>query len=536
MARVAEGARPAAALPLGPLAAPPSTRGRPSAPGSPGAASVAVNPWLLVGVVMVGNFLGPLYSSVANVVLPNLVASFGSDVDTMQWVISGYMLGYSIAMPLAGWMADTFGRRRMYLSGLALFTVASVLTAFAWDAPSLIGFRVLQAIGGGIVSPTSMALIVDVVPAQQRGKALGVWGLGMMLAPTFGPAVSGWIVDNLDDWRPIFFLGIPFGIAGLMLAFAKLPHDDRRIGRAPFDAWGFGLLTTALASFLIPLTQGNRLGWDDPYIQGGFVLAALTFAGFIRRELHTEHPMIDLSLFGERTFALAAGLRGILGMAFYLPIFLLPLFTQNILGWPATLSGLVLVPAGLTMALLMPLAGTLSDRIGARMLVLTGVAIAAAGTLLFARIDIDWDANRIAIDSLIRTAALGLMFTPLTAVALAAVPRNRAGSASGILNTIWQVGGSLGIAVGQTFLTNRIASRLSEAAGSATLSRPAVVRALHELALRFSPAAAQAMLAKQVAMFSTVQAYGDTFLLAAIVMALGVPAALLLPSKRRTGS
>jgi DHA2 family multidrug resistance protein len=244
--------------------------------------------------------------------------------------------------------------------------------------------------------------------------------------------------------------------------------------------------------------------------------------------------MIDLSLFGGRTFALAAGLRGILGMAFYLPIFLLPLFTQNILGWPATLSGLVLVPAGLTMAFLMPVAGALSDRIGARVLVFSGVAIAAVGTLLFAQIDIDWDVNRIAIDSLIRTAALGLMFTPLTAVALAAVPRNRAGSASGVLNTIWQVGGSLGIALGQTFLTNRVAARLSEAAGSAVLSRPAVAQEMSELTARFSPAAAHAMLMKQVTMVATVQAYGDTFLLAAIVMALGVPAALLLPRMRRS--
>jgi len=164
MAAIVEGPRLASPLPAPRF---------PEAAGAP-----AVNPWLLVGVVMVGNFLGPLYSSVANIVLPNLVASFGSDVDTMEWVITGYMLGYSIAMPVAGWLADTFGRRRIYLIGLSLFTVASVATAFSWDAPSLIAFRILQAVGGGIVSPTSMALIVDVVPARQRGRALGVWGWG----------------------------------------------------------------------------------------------------------------------------------------------------------------------------------------------------------------------------------------------------------------------------------------------------------------------------------------------------------------------
>jgi EmrB/QacA subfamily drug resistance transporter len=500
-------------------------------PAVPGKLSTQ-SPWVLIGVVMVGNFLGPLYSSVANVVLPNLVASFGSDVETMEWVVTGYMLGYSIAMPVAGWLADTFGRRRMYLIGLALFTAASILTAVAWDSSSLIAFRILQAIGGGIVSPTAMALIADVVPPQQRGRALGVWGLGMMLAPTFGPVVSGWIVDNFDQWRLIFLLGIPFGVIGLVLAYVKLPHDDARIGRAPFDVWGFGLLTVALAAFLIPLTQGERVGWGDPSILGSFALATASFAGFIWRELRTPHPMMDLTLFHERTFSIAVGLRSVLGMGYYFAIFLLPLFTQNVLGWTPTLSGLVLLPAGLAMALLMPLSGSLSDVIGARWLVVAGVAIATAGTLLFASIDIDWDVNRITIDALIRTAALGLMFTPLTAVALASVPRTRAGSASGILNTVWQVGGSLGIAIGQTYLTTRTAAHLSDDAGAVVLSRPAIAHAMQTLGAQFTPSVAQAMLAKQTALMATVQAYGDTFLLATLVMACGIPAALLLPGMR----
>jgi MFS family permease len=151
------------------------------------------NPWVIIGAVMVGYFLGPLYSSVANVALPNLVAAFGSDIDTMQWVVTGYMLGYSVTMPVAGWLADAFGRRRIFMLGVALFTVSSVMCALAWDAPSLILFRILQAVGGGLISPTAMAIITDVVPMSQRGRALGVWGLGMMLAPAFGPVISGWI-------------------------------------------------------------------------------------------------------------------------------------------------------------------------------------------------------------------------------------------------------------------------------------------------------------------------------------------------------
>jgi DHA2 family multidrug resistance protein len=493
------------------------------------------SPWVLIGVVMVGYFLAPLYSSVANVALPNLVSAFGSDIDTMEWVVTGYMLGYAISMPVAGWLADTLGRRRIYLIGLAIFTGASILASCAWDANSIIAFRILQAIGGGLVSPTAMALIMDVVPPAQRGKALGVWGMGMMLAPSFGPTISGWIVDNLDDWRPIFLVGVPIGILGFALAAWKIPKEEDAVDRVPppFDVPGFSLLSTALAAFLIPLSQADRLGWDDSWIRASLVLSALAFAGFIYRELRTRNPMMALELFAQRTFALAVGLRAIVGMGYYFAIFLLPLFTQDILGWTPTLSGLVLMPAGIAMALLMPVAGTLSDRLGARPFVIAGVTLAVFGTFLFARIDVDWTFGRIATDALIRTAALGLLFTPLTSVALSVVPRSRAGQASGILNTVWQVGGSVGIAVGQTYLTARAALHLSENAGAATLAHAGFVNGMQALATQVPAHVARILAAQQVALMSQVQAYGDTFLFATIVMALGIPAALLLPGRRR---
>ncbi|HTW84834.1 MAG TPA: DHA2 family efflux MFS transporter permease subunit [Candidatus Sulfotelmatobacter sp.] len=494
------------------------------------------NPWVIIGVIMVGYFLGPLYSSVANVALPNLVAAFGSDIDTMEWVVTGYMLGYSISMPVAGWLADTLGRRRVYLAGLALFAVASILASFAWDANSIIVFRILQAVGGGLVSPTAMAIIMDVVPPAQRGRALGVWGMGMMLAPSFGPTISGWIVDNLDDWRPIFLIGVPLAILGFVLALAKIPHDEDALDKPappPFDVPGFSLLSTALAAFLIPLSQADRVGWDDGWIQLSLAVAALAFVGFLWRELRTPAPMMALSLFAERTFALAVGLRAIVGMGYYFAIFLLPLFTQDVLGWTPTLSGLVLMPAGIVMALLMPVAGTLSDKIGSRPFVLAGVVIATAGTFLFARIDVDWSFSRIATDALIRTGALGLLFTPLTTVALSVVPRNRSGQASGILNTVWQVGGSVGIAIGQTYLTAKTALHLSENAGAATLAHPGFVQGLSAMATHVPAHVAQILAAQQVAMMSQVQAYGDTFLFATVVMALGIPAAMLLPGRKR---
>jgi len=500
------------------------------------APSAAVNPIAVVAVVMLGNFLGPLYSSTPNVLIPNLVATFGSDVDTMQWVLTGYMLGYSVTMPLAGWLADTYGRKRIFLIGLAVFTVASVLACLSWDASSLIGFRILQAIGGGLISPTGMAIITDVIPPAQRGTALGLWGMGMMLAPSFGPWISGWIVDNLDDWHLVFWLGVPIGVVGLIAAARVLPPSEDRAHRdPPFDAVGFATLSSALTLFLIPLTQGNRLGWDDPAIIGSLLASVVVFAVFTWNELRASSPMIDLSLFRDTGFSVAVALRGVLAVGYYFAIFLLPLFTQTILGWPAALAGLVVLPAGLAMAALMPISGWISDRIGARWLVFTGMTIATVGSFFFATIDTDWTFARLAGDNVIRTGALGLLFTPLTLAALTNVPRNRVGNASGILNTVWQVAGSVGIAVGQAYLTTQTANRYVGVVSSLNLRRlpvNAYVAHMHALGLAHHLPSANILLARLAAQVAIVRAYGDVFLLGAMIVAVATPFALLLPHKR----
>jgi EmrB/QacA subfamily drug resistance transporter len=502
------------------------------------AAAAALSPAAVLGIVMLGNFLGPLYSSTANVIIPNLIASFGSDVDTMEWVVTGYMLGYSITMPLAGWLADTLGRRRMFLIGLCIFTGFSIAASMAWSTSSLIAFRILQAVGGGIISPTGMAIVTDVIPPKDRGKAFGLWGMGMMLAPAFGPWISGLIVDNMDDWRPIFLLGVPFGVAGLLAAMHYLPKSEDRPHQEPgkFDLPGFALLSSSLTAFLIPLTQGNRVGWDDTSIRVSLAASVVLFVSFIVRELRTKAPMLDLSLFRDRVFSIATSLRFVLGMGYYFSIFLLPLFTQNILGWDATQSGIILMPAGLAMAVLMPISGYLVDKIGARVLIFSGMVLAAYGTLLFAGIDTDWTMQHIIVVNVIRTAALGLLFTPLTTAALVNVPRHRTGAASGILNTIWQVGGSLGIAVGQTYLTSRTAARYAEVASSLVSDRAPVAGFYAKLqamadAHHWPAGTPHAMLAQIAQGMAVVRAYDDTFLLGALLIGACAPLALLLRYK-----
>jgi EmrB/QacA subfamily drug resistance transporter len=383
-----------------------------------------------------------------------------------------------------------------------------------------------------------MAIITDVVPPRQRGRALGVWGMGTMLAPAFAPFVAGWIIDDFNDWRLIFALGVPIGIAGFALAYAFVPAaEDRAHERPAFDTVGALLLTAALSALLIPLSQVDRLGWDDAGVRTSFVVSALTFAGFIRRELTASAPMLDLSLFRSLTFSVAVALRAAMGMGYYFALFLLPLFTQDVMNWPPTISGLVLIPGGLATAFLMPLSGWLSEKIGSRALVFAGMGLAAYGTLLFAHLDTTWTPGHIALDMVVRNAALGLMFTPLTTAALSVVPRQRTGAASGILNTVWQVAGSLGIAIGQTYLTDRTALHLAENAGGVTHASAIAAGALRDLGAVLQqhglpPSGASALLAQMGAQIASVQAYGDTFVFAAIVLALATPLALLLRSGR----
>jgi EmrB/QacA subfamily drug resistance transporter len=331
-------------------------------------------------------------------------------------------------------------------------------------------------------------------------------------------------------------LGVPIGLAALAVAARVLPADDlRRAVRTRFDVVGFGLLTTSLVALLVPLSQGTRIGWDDLAIQASFVLAAVTFVGFVVYELRVDAPLLDLRLFKQSAFALPVILRAVLAVGYYVAIYLLPLFTQTLLGWTPTLSGFALVPGGIIMALLMPVAGSLADRFGTRPLAVTGLALLAVGTFGFAK---GWDVTRVALENVVRSVGLACLFTPLTSAALGSVPRAKAGAASGIVNTVWQVCGSIGISLAQAYLDVREWTRYSDAAGSVVQSRSAVQNAMWDDAAIVRHAgplargAVAAMLHLRVENAADVRAYGDTFAVGALVVALALPVAFALRRRK----
>ncbi|HTB34895.1 MAG TPA: DHA2 family efflux MFS transporter permease subunit, partial [bacterium] len=236
--------------------------------------------WNVLIVVMIGTMMAALDSSIVNISLPDMMAAFGVGVDDIEWVATGYMLAYAVFIPMAAWFKDRLGHRNLYLAALAIFTLGSLLCGLAWNLPSLIAARVLQALGGGFLTPIGMSMVSEVFPPKERGRALGLWGVGVIAGPALGPTLGGYLTKNVG-WRSIFLVNIPIGVVlvlmGLVLVKRDRPHPS---ARKPFDTWGFLFLATFLVCFLLGLSKGEHEGWTSTYILTCFSLSALSAVGF----------------------------------------------------------------------------------------------------------------------------------------------------------------------------------------------------------------------------------------------------------------
>ena len=288
--------------------------------------------WRVLGVVMLGTFMSALDSSIVNVSLPNMMASFGASVDDIEWVVTGYMLGFSTFMPLTAWLRDRVGYRVLYIASLAVFIAGSALCGIAPNLPALVLARVIQAFGGGAITPTGLAMIAEVFPPKERGRALGLWGVGVVVGPAFGPTLGGYLTETLG-WRSIFNINLPIGIVGLLAASRILrvdkPHAQTSRG---FDLPGFVLLTTFLVAALLGLSNGNREGWSSSYVVTCALVTSVSFVLFLAVESIVSARILDLGLFRSPQFTVAMVVTAARSVALYGGIFLLPLFLQDLMG------------------------------------------------------------------------------------------------------------------------------------------------------------------------------------------------------------
>jgi EmrB/QacA subfamily drug resistance transporter len=402
--------------------------------------------WWTLGAVSFGLFMIMLDNTIVNVALPSIQQDLNIGVSELEWVFNGYALTFGVLMLTGGKLADMLGRRRIFVAGLVIFTVASLACGLAASAGMLIGARVVQGAGSALMNPATLSIITATFPPRQRGMAIGIWAGVSAMALAIGPLVGGLITEHWS-WNWIFFINVPIGI--LAIVVARLVIDESRDMSAEQRLDLPGLLSSAIALFALTygLIEANTYGWTSPRILALFGLAAVAFAVFIVLELRQRVPMLDLKLFKNGTFAGANSVMLLVGLAMFGVFFYNSLFLQNIIGWSAVQTGASFLPMTVLIILVAPIAGKYSDRVGSRWLMGSGMVLLAISLFIFSRLDATSNFWDILPGLLIGGLGMAVVMTPTTAAAMGSVPVDKAGVGSAVLNSGRQVGGALGIAV-----------------------------------------------------------------------------------------
>jgi len=473
-------------------------------------------------VVMTGTFMAILDSSIVNVGLPYIMTSLGIPLDEAEWILTAFMLAAAVSMPLTGWIGDRMGYGRMYLSCLAVFVIGSAMCSMAWNADSLIAARVVQAVGAGIMQPAGMAMIIQVFEPRERGRAIGVWGIGAMVAPTIGPTLGGYLTEYFG-WRSVFTVNIPVGITLMAFGIGVIGKREKTPPGRPFDWYGFLALSAFLICLLMGLNEAQKNGWDAKEVMYYLAGAGASFACFISAELTADHPVVPFEMFRHGDFSAGLILALVRAVALFGAVFLLPVFLEKLQGRTAVQTGIILVPAAVTIAVFMPISGAVTDRFGARWPAVAGVALTAFSLVLYSTLDFDSSSWDIIFPQFFRGAGIALMLTPVATAAMNAVAQQHAGIASGLLNVAQRAGGSLGIALLSTVLTNREAMhREIIGAGLNLSSMP-----MHGAGGPEGKAALRGIIERAAA----IRSFDDVFVLAASLTVLGLIPALMLSAK-----
>jgi DHA2 family multidrug resistance protein len=417
------------------------------------ASGTGVNPWLVAVAVMFGTFMVVLDTTVVNVSLPYIAGSLSATVDEATWALTSYLAANAIILPLTGWLASLLGRKRLLGVAVVGFTAASVLCGAAPSLPMLVVFRVIQGLTGGVMQPLSQAVMLEAFPPEGRGKAMGFWGLGIVVAPIIGPVLGGWLTDHYS-WRWVFYINVPVGVAAIVLQQLFIfdpPYLRRQLVR--IDWWGILLLALGVGTLQISLDKGQQEDWlQSAWIAWMLAVAAVSLVALVVRELKTAHPVVDLRVFRERTYTTGVLLMTLMGFVLYGSLVLLPVLLQTLMGYPPIKAGIALAPRGFGSFIAMPLVGVLTSRIDPRKLLTAGFALTAVTLFWFARLDFNAGYWEFFWPQFLQGMALGLLFVPLTTISMDPIPKEGMGNATSLFNLTRNVGASVGIAVVQTML------------------------------------------------------------------------------------
>jgi DHA2 family multidrug resistance protein len=403
---------------------------------------------------MPATFMEVLDTSVANVALPHIAGSLSATPEEATWVLTSYLVSNAIILPTAAWLGAIFGRKRLLITCIVLFTLASALCGAAPSLGLLVFARVLQGVGGGALQPIAQAVLLESFPPARRGVAMATYGMGVVVAPILGPTLGGWITENYT-WRWVFYLNLPVGLVAILMAeaFIEDPPYIRRSGWGRIDYVGFGLMAIGLATLQVMLDRGQEDDWFSAvWVRWFAVISVVSLIAFIIRELRAEHPIVDLRILRNRNFAVGTLLITMLGIILYSTIAMLPLFLQVLMGYSALLSGLALTPRGLGALLSNIVVGRIIAFVDGRVMITLGFILLGVSGFMFSHMNLQIAMSNVVWANLLNGVATALIFVSLATTTMGTLRNEQMGNATGIFNLMRNIGGSIGIAGMATFL------------------------------------------------------------------------------------
>jgi len=408
-----------------------------------------INPWIIAISVMFATFMEVLDTTVVNVSLPHIAGSLSVTSEEATWALTSYLVANAIILPITGWLSRRFGRKNLLMASVIGFTVSSFLCGLAPTLAWLVLFRVMQGASGGCLQPLSQAVLLEAFPAEERGKAMGFWGLGIVTAPVLGPVLGGWLTDSYS-WRWVFYINIPVGIASILMtkAFIFDPPYLREKQKTGVDYWGIGMLALWVGALQIMLDKGQQEDWfGSNFIRTFAVLFVAGFVLFLVREFTARDPVVNLRVFKERTYATGAFLMTVVGFVLYGSLVLLPLWLQTLLGYSSLEAGMAMAPRGIGSMVGMPLVGMLMKKVDPRKFLAAGMVTCAFTLFIFSRLSLDAGYWNFFWPQFIQGLSLGFLFVPLTTITMSPIKKEAMGNATSLFNLTRNVGGSAGIAV-----------------------------------------------------------------------------------------
>jgi MFS transporter, DHA2 family, multidrug resistance protein len=492
-----------------------------------------INPWLIAVSVMFATFMEVLDTTVVNVSLPHIAGTLSATIDEATWALTSYLVANAIILPMTGWLASMFGRKNLLMLSVVGFTAASFLCGLAPTLGSLIFFRIVQGATGGALQPLSQAVLLEAFPPQDRGKAMGFWALGIVVAPILGPVLGGWLTDNYS-WRWVFYINIPVGIASIVMT--KLYIFDPPYLKAQsrkVDYWGIGMLAVGIGALQIVLDKGQEDDWfASKMIVVLSIVSAVTLAALIWHLLVTEEPIVDLRVFKERSYAVGVFLMTIVGFVLYGSMVLLPVMLQTLLGYPPLQAGIAMAPRGIGSFFMMPITGMITGKFDPRKLLTGGLVIGGSTLIWLSLLNLQagyWD---IFWPQLLQGVGMSLLFVPLTTISMDAIPREKMGNATSLFNLMRNIGGSVGIAITGTLLARHSQSTAVTLSANVTPYDAASQSMLFQMRAAFMAAGSDAVTATNrayAAMAGLVQRQATMVSFVGIFQLMGVMFIVLVP-------